>query len=334
MRALPGTMWHDVMSYCTFQWLSSFTYTGIRDRLIQEDALPAGAVLPGGRKGRRGGSMAGTGAIHVVAAVNLTRGFGTVRHVTALAGVAPGRELQRARTSAQQKRAARGPSLVLRLYTRGGRTPVEFPVTFIADACRDAGDDETGVIDALLPPSRNASHLELVLNGSVVDTFVAGAAGAVRDIRQASRTARRGAESGDEDDPVLTWRPAAAVARRRGAAAGAPGPTLHGPDQHRRWTHLADGRIRAPRAAGQDRPAPAWRGPDRARARHRHERLRECQHREDDEDVRSLEAISPNGNHHDAPRSSRRSRRHPDSLLRELSGHRDHRDEPSAVWVR
>ena len=225
MRALPGTMWHDVMSYCTFQWLSSFTYTGIRDRLIQEDALPAGAALPGGRKGRRGGSMAGTGAIHVVAAINLTRGFGTVRHVTALAGVAPGRELQRARTSAQQKRAARGPSLVLRLYTRSGRTPIEFPVAFIADACRDAGDDETGVIDALLPPSRNASHLELVLNGSVVDTFVAGATGAVRDIRQASRTARRGAESGDEDDPVLTWRPAAAGTRRRGAAAGAPGPT-------------------------------------------------------------------------------------------------------------
>jgi hypothetical protein len=41
-----------------------------------------------------------------------------------------------------------------------------------------------------------------------------------------------------------------------------------------------------------------------------------------------------NGNHHDGPRSSRRSRRYPESLLRELCGLRDHRDEPSAVFVR
>ena len=226
MRALPGTIWHDVMTYCTFQWLSSFTYTGIRDRLIQEDALPAGAVLPGGRKGRRGRSMAGTGAIHVVATVNLTRGFGTVRHVNALAGVAPGRALESARTSGRQKRTARGPSLALRLYTRGGRTAQEFPVAFIADACRDPGDDETGVIDVLLPPARNATRLELVLNGSVVDTFVAGSTGAVRDIRQAprARRSRAGADT-DDADPVLTWRSGAAGARTRAGAAGAPGPT-------------------------------------------------------------------------------------------------------------
>jgi hypothetical protein len=222
MRALPGTIWHDVMSYCAFQWLSSFTYTGIRDRLIQEEALPAGATLPGGRRGRRGGSMSGTGAIHVVAAVNLTRGFGAVRHVTALAGVAPGRELASARSSRRQTRPTRGPSLALRLYSRGGRAPLEFPVTFIPDACRDAGDDETGVIDVLLPPARNASRLELVLNGSVVDTFVAGATGSVRDIRQAPRATRRRAAEADDADPVLTWRTGGAARSR--AAAGAPGP--------------------------------------------------------------------------------------------------------------
>src|SRR4029453_3571443 len=66
MRALPGTAWHDVMTYCTFQWLSSFTYTGIRDRLVQEGALPAGAQLPGGRRRRRSSRMSGNGAIRVV----------------------------------------------------------------------------------------------------------------------------------------------------------------------------------------------------------------------------------------------------------------------------
>src|SRR5262245_26954292 len=44
MRALPGVTWHDVMTYCDNQWLSSFTYDGIRTRLIAEDALGAGAA--------------------------------------------------------------------------------------------------------------------------------------------------------------------------------------------------------------------------------------------------------------------------------------------------
>ena len=46
LRALPGTAWHDVMSYCVNQWISSFTYTGIRTRLVAEDGM-AGAPLPG-----------------------------------------------------------------------------------------------------------------------------------------------------------------------------------------------------------------------------------------------------------------------------------------------
>ena len=44
MVALPGTAWHDVMTYCSTQWLSSYTYEGIRDRLAAEAALFPGAV--------------------------------------------------------------------------------------------------------------------------------------------------------------------------------------------------------------------------------------------------------------------------------------------------
>jgi len=39
MRALPGPQWHDVMTYCDQQWISSYTYEGIRLRLLAEDAL-------------------------------------------------------------------------------------------------------------------------------------------------------------------------------------------------------------------------------------------------------------------------------------------------------
>jgi hypothetical protein len=36
LRALPGTAWHEVMTYCNYQWLSAYTYLGIRDRLVAE----------------------------------------------------------------------------------------------------------------------------------------------------------------------------------------------------------------------------------------------------------------------------------------------------------
>lgn len=42
MKALPGERWHDVMTYCDRQWLSSYTYEGIRRRLLAEDALVSG----------------------------------------------------------------------------------------------------------------------------------------------------------------------------------------------------------------------------------------------------------------------------------------------------
>lgn len=42
MRALPGTAWRDVMSYCANQWLSDYTYRAILQRLRAENGLPAG----------------------------------------------------------------------------------------------------------------------------------------------------------------------------------------------------------------------------------------------------------------------------------------------------
>ena len=37
MAALPATQWRDVMTYCSFQWLSAYTYLGVRRRLILEN---------------------------------------------------------------------------------------------------------------------------------------------------------------------------------------------------------------------------------------------------------------------------------------------------------
>lgn len=38
MAALPGTQWHDVMTYCPLQWMSAYTYQGVRKRLLDENA--------------------------------------------------------------------------------------------------------------------------------------------------------------------------------------------------------------------------------------------------------------------------------------------------------
>ncbi|MFI9366128.1 hypothetical protein ACIG5E_34515 [Kitasatospora sp. NPDC053057] len=46
MAARPGVQWHDVMTYCNYQWPCSYTYEGIRQRLLAEDTLAAGASAP------------------------------------------------------------------------------------------------------------------------------------------------------------------------------------------------------------------------------------------------------------------------------------------------
>jgi hypothetical protein len=38
MVALQGAQWHDVMTYCNFQWLSAYTYQAVRKRLLDENA--------------------------------------------------------------------------------------------------------------------------------------------------------------------------------------------------------------------------------------------------------------------------------------------------------
>jgi hypothetical protein len=45
MRALPGNVYHDVMTYADYQWLSAYTYQAIHDRLIYEDSALAPSVL-------------------------------------------------------------------------------------------------------------------------------------------------------------------------------------------------------------------------------------------------------------------------------------------------
>ena len=166
-RALPGTEWHDVMTYCTNQWLSDFTYNGIRDRLVAEDALAApGAPAPPTASGGAGTAVSGSGSIHVVATINLSQGRATIDYVTAHEGIEPG---------GYGGAGADGPSFTVRLIDAADQVVGEYAAPYHADACSDEGDEETGIVDVAVPASSEAQRLELLHDGEVVATYEPGA---------------------------------------------------------------------------------------------------------------------------------------------------------------
>jgi hypothetical protein len=44
MQALGNETWLDIMTYCDFQWISSYSYQAVLERLRQEDAQFAASV--------------------------------------------------------------------------------------------------------------------------------------------------------------------------------------------------------------------------------------------------------------------------------------------------
>ncbi|WP_158887091.1 hypothetical protein [Amycolatopsis anabasis] len=193
LAALPGTQWHDVMTYCNRQWLSVYTYEGIRRRLLAEDALPAGAApgipapaMAAGRPDERdphragaavraaaGGTPAEPTAVSVVAQVNLTRQLGKVSFVN------PVPNLETAEPEPESP-------VVLRIATADGRTLAEHPAPVQLNSELGPDDDRVGIVDTIVPAGPGAAVIELVIDGAVADTFRAGgtppAARAVRAV--------------------------------------------------------------------------------------------------------------------------------------------------------
>lgn len=233
MRALPGVVWHDVMTYCVNQWVSPFTYTGLRDRIVAEGVLPAGAP-PATGAGQGGAAPAGGGnvmnptSIHVVAAVNSTKDTGTIQFVNPLPAAAEG-----------ATPAAAAAKYSVRLKRADGTVIGDYPAPFYPDSCTDPGHDATGLVDATVPSHADAVALELVHAGKVLATYRAGPPPApVKDIEPAGtgqatpQAAAPGglggvATSGGPtfEDPVITW--TGSPAGPAPAAVGA-GPNIGG----------------------------------------------------------------------------------------------------------
>jgi hypothetical protein len=182
MAALPGMQWHDVMTYCNFQWLCAYTYLGIRRRLVAEDVLPAGpAPGPGGPSGSGGrtderyphqptpppeeeiGEMAPAEdiLISVVATANLTKQEGKIEFVNPVDWAMP---------SGLPKE---GPA-TLRVKGSAGQVLNDYSVEVKLNTDRAPGEDQTGIVDAVISVDPGAQTIELLIADVVADTVRVG----------------------------------------------------------------------------------------------------------------------------------------------------------------
>jgi hypothetical protein len=183
MRALSGTQWHDVMTYCNFQWISAYTYLGIRRRLAEEDSLAAGlgasgfsGVSAGGRRDERfphkatqrdaqlperEAEGAGEVVISVVATVNLTRRVGKIEYVNPL------------ERPIGSERERGGPAL-LRVKDVGGQVLREARVPVKLNSELRSSDEQVGIVDAVIRVDTSARTIELVLEDQTVDSYSVG----------------------------------------------------------------------------------------------------------------------------------------------------------------
>lgn len=200
---LPGTQWHDLMTYCDNQWLSAYTYEAIRVRLVEEDALGPGAGAGGGPSPAAflpadAVTEAAMHNVNVVATLNLTQHTGGFAYVTPVA--LPEKNLAGA--------AAEVSATIRALDAQGVETGA-WEVQVNLDSCRDPGEDRTGMVDAILPLPTGTAALQLVLDGEVLDTFRPGPPVApVASIRAQPAMAAAPTiawESAQADNPAVTY---------------------------------------------------------------------------------------------------------------------------------
>jgi hypothetical protein len=194
-KALPSPMWHDMMSYCDYQWPSDYTYRGLMDRLRAENALPARVApvpfaaaasissppFPASASGEASGAgppmaaaasapasimlmgapiLANGDFITIVGTANVTRRTGTIDfvHRVQQANVRPPDPASPVR---------------LRLIDRAGATIAEVPAPFLPNSDLSSGEDVAGVVDAAIPASADLKAVELVVAGDLAARYEA-----------------------------------------------------------------------------------------------------------------------------------------------------------------
>ncbi|MCX7854261.1 MAG: hypothetical protein N2383_15950, partial [Caldilineales bacterium] len=118
-QVYPWT-WTDVMTYCAQQWISDFTYRGIRDRLIADGVAPAGAEV------FAAAFPQATEHVAVFGRINLARNTATLETLYRLTDIPPGEP------------PTPGNDWALALLAADGNTLASYPFTPKEDT--DAGE--------------------------------------------------------------------------------------------------------------------------------------------------------------------------------------------------
>lgn len=101
--------------------------------------------------------------IHTVAMVNVTNDTGAFQFVNPLPA-----------SAGRATPLADATKYVLRLKKADGTEIGSYQAAVYPNACRDPGQDETGLIDATIPSHPDATVLELVQDGKVLATYRPG----------------------------------------------------------------------------------------------------------------------------------------------------------------
>jgi hypothetical protein len=130
--------------------------------------------------------------VHVVAAVNLTQR--TARIASALPLPADGHEAAGVPDDG-------GPTFVVLVLDAAGGVLHSQPAPFLPSACSIEGEDQTGLVDTVVPNVAGAAAVELLLDGEMLDRFAVGD-GAVA--AQLVAPAEAGLVAGAVSGPTIT----------------------------------------------------------------------------------------------------------------------------------
>jgi len=182
MTIKPGVKWHDVMSYCENQWISSYTYAALLKRLLAEAKLGAGDAGDSDEAGAGTEALAAADSLevkmesgkflNVVGTVNLTKRRGKIKYVNPVSTV----------LSPQPEKNSQ---VRIRVKDADGNEIKEYPAAVKLNTCSERGKAKKGVVDTVLPFHQNARILELIIGGKTVDVFKAqGAPPEIANIRR------------------------------------------------------------------------------------------------------------------------------------------------------
>jgi len=171
LAAMPGVQWHDVMTYCNQEWLSSYTYLGIRTRLIAEDALSPGPSPGSGRPDERfvgpqsskelAAAVVRRRLVNVIGRVNLTKGTATIDHVIPLERGGPA-------VSDGQSEVA------LQLLDGRGKLLQRVSVPLMPVEVEGQTTDQWAMLNASILVPVEAERIELAVRGQVAAQFRRG----------------------------------------------------------------------------------------------------------------------------------------------------------------